>query len=58
MPDCPAQGVHSAIPSSYNFGPIHKTLHVTPAMAAGVAQHVWSFEKLVGLLDAAEKKAV
>jgi hypothetical protein len=25
----------------YNFGRIHKTLRVTPAMEAGVAAHVW-----------------
>jgi hypothetical protein len=28
-----------------------------PAMAAGIADHVWSIEEIVGLLDAAEKKA-
>jgi hypothetical protein len=26
----------------YNFARIHKTLRVTPAMAAGLADHVWS----------------
>jgi hypothetical protein len=26
----------------YNFGRIHKTLRVTPAMEAGVADHLWS----------------
>jgi len=35
----------------YNFCRIHKTLRVTPAMEAGVADHVWSIEELVGLLD-------
>lgn len=30
-----------------NFVRIHKTLRVTPAMAAGVAQHVWSIEEIV-----------
>lgn len=34
----------------YNFGRIHKTLRVTPAMAAGVAQHVWSLEEIAGLV--------
>jgi len=29
----------------YNFGRIHKTLRVTPAMAAGLADHVWSLEE-------------
>jgi IS1 family transposase len=34
----------------YNFGRIHQTLRVTPAMEAGVAHHVWSVEEIVGLL--------
>jgi IS1 family transposase len=33
----------------YNFGRIHKTLRITPAMAAGVSQHVWSLEEIAGL---------
>jgi IS1 family transposase len=41
----------------YNFARIHQTLRVTPAMAAGVSDHVWSIEEIVGLLDAADKKA-
>ncbi len=35
----------------YNFARIHKTLRVTPAMAAGVADHVWSIEEIAALLD-------
>ncbi len=35
----------------YNFCRIHKTLRVTPAMEAGIANHVWAIEELVGLLD-------
>jgi len=34
----------------YNFCRIHKTLRVTPAMAAGVSDHVWSTEELVALI--------
>ena len=34
----------------YNFARIHKTLRVTPAMEAGLADHVWSLEELVSLL--------
>jgi IS1 family transposase len=34
----------------YNFARIHKTLRVTPAMEAGVADHVWSPEEIVELL--------
>jgi len=35
----------------YNFCRIHKTLRVTPAMEAGIANHVWSVEELVGLIS-------
>lgn len=34
----------------YNFGRIHQTLRVTPAMEAGVASHVWTVEEIVSLL--------
>ena len=33
----------------YNFGRIHKTLRVTPAMEAGVSEHVWTLEEIAGL---------
>lgn len=33
----------------YNFARVHKTLRVTPAMAAGVADHVWSLEEMAEL---------
>ena len=33
----------------YNFARIHKTLRVTPAMEAGVADHVWSLDEIAGL---------
>ena len=33
----------------YNFCRVHQTLRVTPAMEAGVSDHVWSVEELVGL---------
>src|SRR5256712_3225774 len=33
----------------YNFARIHKTLRVTPAMEAGVADHVWSLAEIAGL---------
>ena len=35
----------------YNFARIHKTLRVTPAMAAGVSDHVWSLEEIAKLGD-------
>lgn len=34
----------------YNFCRVHKTLRVTPAMEAGLADHVWSLDELVGLI--------
>lgn len=35
----------------YNFAKIHQTLRVTPAMEVGVADHVWSLEEIISLLD-------
>jgi hypothetical protein len=35
----------------YNFGRVHQTLRVTPTMEAGIADHVWSIEEIVRLLD-------
>jgi IS1 family transposase len=35
----------------YNFCKVHQTLRVTPAMEAGLSDHVWSLEELVALLD-------
>lgn len=29
----------------YNFARVHQTLRVTPAMEAGIADHVWSIEE-------------
>jgi IS1 family transposase len=34
----------------YNFCRIHQTLRVTPAMEAGVSDHVWDLEEIIGLL--------
>jgi IS1 family transposase len=36
----------------YNFCRVHQTLRVTPAMEAGIADHVWSIEEIVGIMDA------
>lgn len=38
----------------YNFVKIHGTLRVSPAMAAGVTDHLWEIEDLVMLLEQAE----
>ena len=35
----------------YNFARIHKTLRVTPAMEAGISDHVWSLEEIIGLIN-------
>lgn len=35
----------------YNFARIHKTLRVTPAMEAGISEHVWSLEEIATLAD-------
>jgi IS1 family transposase len=35
----------------YNFCRVHQTLRVTPAMEAGVSDHVWSIDEIVALLD-------
>jgi len=40
----------------YNFCRIHKTLRVTPAMAAGVSDRLWEVSDIVALLEAAEAK--
>ena len=34
----------------YNFARINQALRVTPAMAAGVSDHVWTVEEVAGLL--------
>jgi IS1 family transposase len=35
---------------NYNFCRIHQTLRVTPAMEAGISNHVWTLEEIVGLV--------
>lgn len=35
----------------YNFARIHKTLRVTPAMQAGISDHVWTLEEIAKLAD-------
>jgi len=36
----------------YNFCRIHKTLRVTPAMAAGITDRLWSLDDIVAKIDA------
>jgi len=33
----------------YNFGRVHQTLRVTPAMEAGLTDHVWTLEEIAAL---------
>jgi hypothetical protein len=45
---------HVAMLANYmhdNFARIHKSLRVTPAMAAGVANHVLSIDEIVALAN-------
>ncbi len=35
----------------YNFGRVHQSPRVSPAMEAGVTDHVWTLEEIVALLD-------
>jgi hypothetical protein len=48
-------GNHTAMVSLYfmyyTFGRVHQTLHVTPAMEARLADHVWAIEEIVALLS-------
>jgi hypothetical protein len=36
----------------YNFCRVHKTLRVTPAMEAGITDHIWSIEELIAIANA------
>ena len=41
----------------YNFGRVHQTLKTTPAVKAGIANHVWNVEEMIALLEAVEPKS-
>jgi IS1 family transposase len=41
----------------YNFCRVHQTLRVTPAMEAGVSDHVWTLDEVAGLLEGKAKLA-
>ena len=40
----------------YNMIRIHKTLRMSPAMAAGIADHLWSMDELCEAMDAVAPK--
>jgi hypothetical protein len=41
----------------YNFCRVHSTLRVTPAMEAGLTDHVWTLDELCALLPAKKPNA-
>jgi hypothetical protein len=41
----------------YNFGRRHATLGTTPAVKAGLTDHIWSVEEIIGLLEKIEPKS-
>jgi hypothetical protein len=41
----------------YNFCRIHQSLRVTPAMEAGITDHVWELQDIVKLMDYVAAKA-
>ena len=40
----------------YNFRRIHQTIKVTPAMAAGITDHIGSLEEIAGIVKHHEPK--
>jgi hypothetical protein len=42
----------------YNFCRIHKSLRVTPAMEAGLTDHVWDLEEVLMMVETARKNVV
>ncbi|MES9902746.1 MAG: helix-turn-helix domain-containing protein [Sedimenticola sp.] len=40
----------------YNFSRIHKSLQVSPAMEAGVTDHLWTLEEIAGLIPDEQPK--
>lgn len=35
----------------FSFARIHETLRITPAVAAGLSDHVWSYEEIAALAE-------
>jgi IS1 family transposase len=42
----------------YNFSRVHQTLRVTPAIQAGLTDHVWALEEIVALLDSESRTRI
>jgi hypothetical protein len=39
----------------YNFCRIHQTLRVTPAMEAGISDHVWNVDEILALVPVSQQ---
>ncbi len=53
-------GRHNALAlhyMNYNYRRVHQTTGGTPAMAAGVADHPWKLDEIIGLLTTYEALA-
>jgi len=46
-----------AVAADYNFCHVYQTLRVTPARQAGLTDHIWSLEGLVGPFELKANKA-
>ena len=42
----------------YNFVRVHKTLRMSPAMAAGVSQTLWTMEDIASRIEARQAKPI
>ena len=51
---CHAVAIYFAF---YSWCRVHQTLRITPAMEAGLTDHVWSVGELLGLLESSEARA-
>jgi len=40
----------------YNFCRVHQTLRVTPAMEAGITDHVWSVQEIIAILQVGQRQ--
>ncbi len=40
----------------YNYCKIHKSLRITPTMAAGITDHVWDLTDIINLIPESEPK--
>jgi hypothetical protein len=35
----------------YNFVRVHSTLRITPAMAAGITDHIWGLDEMINVIN-------